>query len=184
MPTLAADRSGERGRTGPCGELHLQRGGRGLGKTGDDAAPASTRRAGAQHINEAQLLRALGDGGAACALAMRCRRCRRLAGVHRVVDVPARTVQLLHRFLAQNNSVLSKRARTDEFAALTDDDVTRVEQLYRQQFMERCSDRPRAGLSRRPISAASASVGASPPALQPTSVDRVHENDWIMLVGT
>ena len=61
---------------------------------------------------------------------------RFVAGVHRVVDMPARIVQLLHRFLAQNDGRLSKRARTDEFAALTDDDVARVEQLYRQHFME------------------------------------------------
>jgi Fic family protein len=59
------------------------------------------------------------------------------AGVHHVVDMPARTVQLLHRFLEQNGGRLSKRARSDEFAALTDDDVTRIEQLYSEHFMER-----------------------------------------------
>jgi hypothetical protein len=57
------------------------------------------------------------------------------AGVHRVVDMPARTVQLLHRFLSRNDGRLSKRARTGEFAALTEDDVARLERLYRECFM-------------------------------------------------
>jgi hypothetical protein len=59
---------------------------------------------------------------------------RFVAGVHRLVDMPARTVQLLHRFLAQNGGRLSKRARTGEFAALTDDEVTAIEQLYGECF--------------------------------------------------
>jgi hypothetical protein len=59
------------------------------------------------------------------------------AGVHRIVDMPARTVQLLHGFLQQNDGRLSNRARTSEFAALTDADVTRMEQLYDQCFIER-----------------------------------------------
>jgi hypothetical protein len=61
---------------------------------------------------------------------------RFVAGVHHIVDMPTRTVQLLHRFLEQNDGRLSKRGRDDEFAALTDADVTRIEQLYRQHFME------------------------------------------------
>ncbi len=51
--------------------------------------------------------------------------------------MPARTVQLLHGFLAQNGGRLSGRARTGEFAALTDDEVTTIEQLYAEHFMER-----------------------------------------------
>jgi hypothetical protein len=62
---------------------------------------------------------------------------RFVAGVHRVVDMPARTVQLLHGFLAQNGGRLSGRARAGEFAALTDDEVTTIEQLYAEHFMER-----------------------------------------------
>jgi len=61
---------------------------------------------------------------------------RFVAGVHGIVDMPARTVQLLHRFLEQNGGRLSKRGRAGEFAALTDDDVREVEQLYRQLFPE------------------------------------------------
>jgi hypothetical protein len=59
---------------------------------------------------------------------------RFVAGVHRVVDMPGRTVQLLHGFLAQNGGRLSQRARTGEFAALTDDEVIRVERLYEECF--------------------------------------------------
>jgi len=61
---------------------------------------------------------------------------RFVVGVHGIVDMPARTVQLLHRFLEQNGGRLSKRARAGEFAALTDDDVGRIERLYRQLFQE------------------------------------------------
>lgn len=59
---------------------------------------------------------------------------RFLAGVQRVVDMPSRTVQLLHRFLAQSDGRLSKRARTREFSALTDEEVVIVEELYAEYF--------------------------------------------------
>jgi hypothetical protein len=58
---------------------------------------------------------------------------RFVAGVQRIVDMPVRTVQLLHRFLHQNGGRLSNRARSDEFAALTEADVARIEQLYAEQ---------------------------------------------------
>lgn len=50
--------------------------------------------------------------------------------VQDVVDMPARTVELLHRFLRQNGGRLSRRARAREFAALDDDEAERVETLY------------------------------------------------------
>jgi hypothetical protein len=53
-------------------------------------------------------------------------------GVQEMVDMPARTADLLHRFLAQGNGRLSERARSREFAALTDTEVERVEELYRK----------------------------------------------------
>ena len=46
-------------------------------------------------------------------------------------DMPTRTVDLLFRFLQQNNGQLSARARGKEFAALTDHEVERVENIYR-----------------------------------------------------
>ena len=53
-----------------------------------------------------------------------------------IVDMPDRRVNLLHRFLRQGKGRLSKRARTDEFAALMDDEVQQMEQLYQESFAE------------------------------------------------
>jgi hypothetical protein len=54
--------------------------------------------------------------------------------VQEIVDMPASTVDLLHRFLRQNTGRLSTRARTREFAALTDREVALVERLYAEAF--------------------------------------------------
>jgi hypothetical protein len=56
---------------------------------------------------------------------------RFVAGMREFVDMPERTLNLLHRFLHQNGGRLSQRGRTREFQALTDDEVIRVEGLYR-----------------------------------------------------
>ena len=53
-----------------------------------------------------------------------------------VADMPHRTINLLFNFLHQNEGRLSKRARTKEFAALGDDEVDRVEQLYAEAFCQ------------------------------------------------
>lgn len=50
--------------------------------------------------------------------------------VQNIVDMPDRIVDLLHRFLRQGGGQLSKRARASEFAALTEQEVDRVEALY------------------------------------------------------
>jgi len=52
------------------------------------------------------------------------------AGVETIVDMPATKLDTLFRFLRQNEGSLSKRARSREFAELTDDEVARVEELY------------------------------------------------------
>ena len=44
--------------------------------------------------------------------------------------MPERTVALLFRFLQQNNGQLSARGRGKEFAALTDHEVDRVEDIF------------------------------------------------------
>ena len=62
-------------------------------------------------------------------------------GVQEVVDMPARTVELLHRFLRQNGGRLSRRAREREFAALDDDEAAVVEALYASS-MRREGDAP------------------------------------------
>jgi Fic family protein len=54
--------------------------------------------------------------------------------VQEIVDMPTGRVELLQKFLQQHDGQLSQRARTREFAALTDDEVLRVEQLYRDTF--------------------------------------------------
>ena len=51
-------------------------------------------------------------------------------GVQEIVDMPASTLDLLHRFLHQNGGRLSKRARAKEFQKLTAEEVERVEGLY------------------------------------------------------
>jgi hypothetical protein len=50
--------------------------------------------------------------------------------VNAIADMPAKTSELLHRYLRQNAGKLSERARSREFAALTPDEVARVEDLY------------------------------------------------------
>lgn len=56
------------------------------------------------------------------------------AGVQRVVDMPDRTIDQLHRFLRQGRGRMSKRARTGEFKALADEEVSRFEALFHECF--------------------------------------------------
>lgn len=46
------------------------------------------------------------------------------------IDLPERMTDLLFRFLHQNGGHLSQRAREKEFAALTDEEATRIEAIY------------------------------------------------------
>ena len=55
-------------------------------------------------------------------------------GVNLIVDMPERVSNLLFRFLRQNGGRLSRRGRTREFAQLTDEEIDRVEELYRETF--------------------------------------------------
>lgn len=55
-------------------------------------------------------------------------------GVERIVDMPTRTVELLRNFLQQGNGSLSRRARTREFAQLSDEEVLKVERIYEEHF--------------------------------------------------
>ena len=56
--------------------------------------------------------------------------------VQDVVDMPAATVDLLFRFLRQNGGTLSARALRREFAALTPDEVDRVQEIYAAELEE------------------------------------------------
>ena len=51
-----------------------------------------------------------------------------------IVDMPDRLSDLLFRFLHQNGGTLSRRGRESEFALLTDDEVARIETIYREAF--------------------------------------------------
>jgi hypothetical protein len=51
-----------------------------------------------------------------------------------MVDMPNRTLDLLFRFLHQNGGHLSKRAREQEFAQLTEAEVSTAEAAYRESF--------------------------------------------------
>ena len=57
--------------------------------------------------------------------------------VKNYIDMPDRLVDLLIRFLNQNNGQLSKRARRKEFAALTDREVNAIESRYDEVFYGR-----------------------------------------------
>ena len=54
--------------------------------------------------------------------------------VQQVVDMPMAQLELLHRFLDQNQGRLSQRAQEKEFSALTQDEVGRVEAAYAEAF--------------------------------------------------
>ena len=56
------------------------------------------------------------------------------SGLNRLVDMPERLSDLLFRFLRQNGGRLSRRGRRREFAALTGDEVSRIEEIYREAF--------------------------------------------------
>jgi Fic family protein len=56
------------------------------------------------------------------------------ARIEEIIDMPDRTSDLLFRLLRQNGGRLSKRAREDEFAKMTDAEVTTAEQAYATAF--------------------------------------------------
>ena len=53
-----------------------------------------------------------------------------------VVDIPERLSDLLFRFLRRNGGSLSRRGREKEFAALTDDEATRIETICHEVFAD------------------------------------------------
>ena len=56
------------------------------------------------------------------------------AGLNQLVDMPERLSDLLFRFLHQNGGKLSRRGRRREFAALTEDEVSLIEEIYLEAF--------------------------------------------------
>ncbi len=53
-----------------------------------------------------------------------------------IVDMPDRTIDLLFRFLHLNEGRLSRRAREQEFHALTDPEAEQIERMYQEIFGE------------------------------------------------
>jgi Fic family protein len=54
--------------------------------------------------------------------------------LQQIVDMPASRIELLRKFLEQGSGSLSQRARTKEFAALTDAETAQIEALYIENF--------------------------------------------------
>ena len=54
--------------------------------------------------------------------------------IQAIADMPGPTVDLLHKFLAQNAGSLSARAREIEFEALSDHEVAVIEKHYAEIF--------------------------------------------------
>lgn len=54
--------------------------------------------------------------------------------VEAFLDMPERTLELLFRFLQQNNGTFSRRAREKEFSALTKEEAARIESIYKRAF--------------------------------------------------
>jgi hypothetical protein len=54
--------------------------------------------------------------------------------VEAIVDMPDRTIDLLFHFLHQHGGQLSKRAREQEFAQLTDAEAATAEDAYKTAF--------------------------------------------------
>ena len=52
-----------------------------------------------------------------------------------IVDMPDPLTDLLFRFLHQDAGTLSRRRREREFAALADDEVARIESIYREEIV-------------------------------------------------
>ncbi|WP_430810128.1 MULTISPECIES: Fic family protein [unclassified Carboxylicivirga] len=55
--------------------------------------------------------------------------------IDNTLEMPDKLVATLVRFLEQNNGRLSKRARSKEFKALTEDEITEIESNYQTIFM-------------------------------------------------
>ena len=55
---------------------------------------------------------------------------RFVKGVETLVDIPSKNLELLWRFLQQNDGRLSARARAKEFAQFTEDEAAQVERMF------------------------------------------------------
>ncbi len=58
-------------------------------------------------------------------------------GICRILEMSSVKIDLLHKFLQQNRGELSSRARKREFAALTQDEIAKIENIYNNCFAPR-----------------------------------------------
>lgn len=54
--------------------------------------------------------------------------------IENMIEMPERTINLLFRFLSQNEGRLSQRARENEFRELTDEEAERIEGIFSETF--------------------------------------------------
>ena len=56
------------------------------------------------------------------------------SAVKEIVEMPNREIEMLRGFLAQGGGHFLKRARENEFHALTDEEATQIEVLFNEHF--------------------------------------------------
>jgi hypothetical protein len=61
---------------------------------------------------------------------------RFVKSMENLVDMPTKNLDLLWRFLQQNDGRLSARARTKEFTPFTDDEVVQIEKMFSESWNE------------------------------------------------
>ena len=71
-----------------------------------------------------------------------------------MVDMPERLCDLLFRFLHNNGGKLSRRGRKREFAELNDEEVTRIEAIYREVSWTQMSEPDRTSTTPKEVAAA------------------------------
>ena len=57
-----------------------------------------------------------------------------VASIETMVDIPKKKLDLLWRFLQQNDGKLSSRARAKEFGQFTDDEASKIEQMFSESW--------------------------------------------------
>ncbi|MCK5133979.1 MAG: Fic family protein [Candidatus Sabulitectum sp.] len=59
------------------------------------------------------------------------------SGIGRILEMSSGKIELLHKFLQQNCGRLSSRAKMREFAALTQNEISEIENLYKSSFLKK-----------------------------------------------
>ena len=59
------------------------------------------------------------------------------SGIGRILEMSSRKIDLLHKFLQQSNGKLSSRAKIQEYSALTQNEISEIEKLYKSSFLEK-----------------------------------------------